>query len=513
MQKRTVIAWWLALVLAIPALGQKSRLIRGPYLQAATSHSIVVRWRTDVTARSRVSAGYTPGAWIHTVSSNEYVTEHEVRLTGLQPGTRYYYSIGGLQDTLQGGDTLYFTTLPQPGVSGHYRIGVFGDCGYLSVRQSNVRDQFLHYLGDQDLNAWILLGDNAYNDGNDAEYQAKFFNVYKGRLLQRYPVYPAPGNHDYHDADFTSSYAQNTHQTAYYQNFTLPVAGEAGGIASGNEAFYSFDIGNAHFLSLDSYGMEDGRYFMYDSAGPQLQWVKRDLAANRNKGWVIAYWHHPPYSMGTHNSDTDDNMRAIREQFIRHLENLGVDLVLCGHSHVYERSRLMRGHYGLEATFNPKLHDLSSSSGSHTGDRPAPPYIKNDTTTPGTVYVVTGSASYVGKPETSFPHDALPYCNATVTGAAILEVQENRLDFKWICEDGLIRDHFTMMKNVNRTTTLRVKKGQTITLTASYIGDYEWNNGARTRSISIQPRRSGDIYRVHDAARILQDEFEVILVP
>lgn len=152
------------------------------------------------------------------------------------------------------------------------------------------------------------------------------------------------------------------------------------------------------------------------------------------------------------------------------LERYGVDLVLCGHSHSYERSKLMHGHYGLEATFSPEKHLLSTSSGFYDGSANSCPYVK-DQTGKGTVYVVSGSASRVDHNQAAYPHDALPYSNNTNVGATILEVEGNRLDLKWICEDGVIRDHFTMMKNVSQKTTIKIKKGQTATLKASYVGD------------------------------------------
>ncbi|MBC9932795.1 purple acid phosphatase family protein [Chitinophaga qingshengii] len=447
MRKVYILLLLLSLLCSARSTAQKAQLLRGPYLQSATPNSILIRWRTDAATRSRVSYGTVAGHPEKTISDVALVTEHIVKLEGLQPGTRYYYSIGGLKDTLQGAGDNYFTTLPLPGSTGYYRIGVFGDCGDLTIHQRQVRDAFRGYLGTTDLTAWILLGDNAYNDGTDAEYQAKFFNVYKDDLLKKYPVFPAPGNHDYHDTDFSAAYAQNHHTTAYYQNFSMPVSGESGGVPSHNPAFYAFDIGNVHFLSLDSYGKEENRYYLYDTSGPQVQWVKKDLAANRNKDWVVVYWHHPPYSMGTHNSDTDGNMRRIRENFIRILEKAGVDLVICGHSHVYERSGLLHGHYGKEASFDASKHSFSQGSGKDDGTANSAPYIRNEHTKKGTVYVVSGSSSSVGQPEAAFPHDAMYYSNATVTGAGLLEVQGNRLDFKWICEDGVVRDHFTIMKN------------------------------------------------------------------
>jgi 3',5'-cyclic AMP phosphodiesterase CpdA len=420
-------------------------LVRGPYLQAATPVSIVIRWRTDVLTRSRVSYGVNPSNLDKTIRNLDWVTEHEIKLTDLDPRTKYYYSIGGLKDTLQGDENNFFVTLPLPGKEDFYRIGVFGDCGYLGVRQAKVRDEFLKYLGNNNLDAWILLGDNAYNDGTDVEFQAKFFNVYKDNLLKNSPVYPAPGNHDYHDIDFGSDYAQTNHNTAYFQNFTMPIDGEAGGIPSNNQAYYSFDYGNIHFISLDSYGKELNNYFLYDTISPQVQWLKKDLEANKNRQWVVVFTHFPPHTKGTHNSDTDTRMTLIRENLAPILERYGVDLFLAGHSHVYERSKLLSGFFGKDDEFNEK-YNLSSSTGLNDGSPNSEPYIKKSDV--GTMYVVTGSSSYVGKPEVSFPHNAMYYSNADDAGAAILEVQGNKLEMKWICEDGVIRDKFTIIKSL-----------------------------------------------------------------
>lgn len=487
-------------------------LLRGPYLQAGTGTSMVIRWRTDLATRSRVHFGTEAGKLDHVVNDSLLRTEHKVKISGLQPHTRYYYSFGSFKGVLQGNADNYFYTLPEAGKEGMYRIAAFGDCGNNSVNQRNVRNSMLKYLGDNYLDAWVLLGDNAYGSGTDAEFQSKFFNIYKDDLLKHYPLYPCPGNHDYNDKDFpgASEAAQKSHQTAYYQNFTVPAEGEAGGLASGTQAFYSFDVGNVHFLSLDSYGMEDGQYRLYDTLGPQVQWVKKDLAANKNKGWVVAYWHHPPYTMGSHSSDDTDELTYIRQNFIRILEREGVDLVLCGHSHDYERTRLIQGHYGFEATFSAAKHNLSNSSGLYDGSNNSCPYIK-DSTGRGTVYVVSGSAGKLGGKQPSFPHDAMYYSNADQGGASLLEVQGNRLDLKWICADGVIRDHFTLMKNVNQHNVLHVKAGAPLTLTASYVGAYSWSEKAQTgRSITIQPQAGTKVYKVRDQQNCLEDTFTVI---
>ena len=434
------------------------KLIRGPYLQSATPTSILLRWRTDASSRSRVRFGTAKDALSAVADDSSLVTEHQVLLKGLQPYTRYYYSIGSILDTpLQVGPDNYFYTLPIARSQGIYRIGIFGDCGNNSINQRNVRDQFLKYIDTSYLNAWILLGDNSYSDGTDAEFQTNFFNIYKDNLLKKYPLFPAPGNHDYHDIEFSAAVAQKTHSVAYYQDFSVPENGEAGGLPSHTKAFYSYDIGNAHFLSLDSYGKEDNEYRLYDTTGPQVQWIKKDLEAlaardghpgnaARNKTWVIAYWHHPPYTMGSHSSDKETELVKIRENFIRILERYGVDLILCGHSHDYERSRLMKGYYGTEADFDSVKYNLSQSSGRNDGSPNSQPYVKGPQNT-GTVYVVSGSAGKLGGHQVTFPHNAMYYSDDTHGGASLLEINGNKLEFKWICADGVVRDHFTMLKN------------------------------------------------------------------
>ena len=422
-------------------------LIRGPYLQCATPTGMLLRWRTNASCRSRVRFGTVNGVLTGMADDSALVTEHKILLSGLTPYTRYYYSVGDLLDTLHTGPDNYFYTLPTAHSTGVYRVGIFGDCGNNSINQRSVRDQFIQYLDSNYLNAWILLGDNSYSDGTDAEFQSNFFNIYKDNLLKKYPLFPAPGNHDYHDIEFSAAVAQKTHSVAYYQDFSMPENGESGGVASHTKAFYSYDIGNVHFLSLDSYGKEDNEYRLYDTAGPQVQWIKKDLEANSNKTWVIAYWHHPPFTMGSHNSDKETELVRIRENFIRILERYGVDLVLCGHSHDYERSRLMNGYYGQDADFDSTKYNVSNSSGKNDGSLNSRPYTKDSHHTRGTVYVVTGSAGKLGGHQTTFPHNAMYFSDETHGGASMLEIHGNRLDFKWICADGVIRDRFTMLKN------------------------------------------------------------------
>jgi len=490
--------------------GFRPEIIRGPYLQMATQHTMTIRWRTDEPDISLVRYSNQLGNWDQIVVDKQLTKEHIIMLSNLKPYTKYYYMIEGvLKDTLQGDELNSFTTLPLVGQENKYRIGVFGDCGNNSVNQRNTRDQFEKYIGKDLLNAWILLGDNAYSFGKDVEYQSNFFNIYKDNLLKRSPLFPSPGNHDYHDERFSADRAQQSKEIAYYQNFTIPAHGESGGVPSGTSAFYSYDIGNIHFLSLDSHGEEDNNSRLYDTLGRQVSWIKKDLEANQNKGWVIAYWHHPPFTMGSHNSDQERQLIKIRENFIRILERYGVDLILCGHSHSYERSRLMQGHYGMEETFDSTKHLLSTSSGLYDGSTNTCPYVK-DSNGKGTVYVVTGSSGALDYSQKAFPHNAMQYSDVSVGGSCILEIESNRLDLKWLCADGSIRDHFTMMKNVNRQTFISLKKGLTATLKASFVGSYQWSIENKTaRTIEVTPSLGKTVYTVSDPYTCIKDSFIV----
>jgi acid phosphatase type 7 len=471
-------------------------LTRGPYLQMGNQTAITLRWRSNNPSDSRVEVGTTYGSYPIVVDDPVSTTEHEVRVTGLSPDAKYYYRVGSTTQVLQGGTDNFFRTVPPENTARKFRFAVFGDCGRndLSYRSLSIM-HYQNYLTANSIDAadaWILLGDNAYTNGTDAEYTSGFFTPFESNLLKNHKLYPAPGNHDYYSS------SQSVRTGAYYQNFTMPTAAECGGVASGTEAFYSFDIGNVHFLSLDSYGTEAGATRLYDTTGPQVTWIKNDLAANTKK-WVVAYFHHPPYTMGSHNSDTESELINIRNNFIRILERYGVDLVLCGHSHDYERSYLLDGHYGNESTFSAGTHAKSNSSARYNGTANSCPYRTTyGGSNHGTVYVVAGSSGADGGVQAGYPHNAFPFSQDD-GGMFYFEVEDNRLDAKFIRRDGNIADQFTIMQDVNKTTNVNVVTGNSVTLTASWIGTYNWSTGATTRSITVTPSVAGNTsYTVTD---------------
>ncbi len=117
-------------------------------------------------------------------------------LSGLSFDTRYYYSVGSSGQTLSGGDTgHFFATAPNPGTAKATRVWVLGDSGTADSRARAVRDAYKSYTGTADTDLWLMLGDNAYPDGTDQDYQAAMFDMYPA-ILRQTALWPTLGNHD-----------------------------------------------------------------------------------------------------------------------------------------------------------------------------------------------------------------------------------------------------------------------------------------------------------------------------
>lgn len=149
----------------------------------------------------------------------------------------------------------------------------------------------------------ITMGDNQYDDARLQDYENYYDNTWGAFNAI---VKPTPGNHE--------SYDPAGFEVGYKEYF--------GAIATPNgTTWYSYDVGNWHFIALDSNLFDDQ---------DQLDWLDADLAAN-TKGCVAAYWHHPLYSSGGHGNDPVSE--PVWDRLLQH----DADLVLNGHDHHYER--------------------------------------------------------------------------------------------------------------------------------------------------------------------------------
>ncbi len=418
------------LAAASPALAQT--VTRGPYLQQGSNSQIIVRWRTDVATNSRVRYGTTQVSPLPTIVDNATsTTEHIVKISGLAANTKYFYSVGSTTATLSGPDAdTFFVTAPSPGVAKNTRVWVLGDSGTNNSSQKAVRDAYYAFTGARHTDLWLMLGDNAYSDGTDANYQSAVFgatNAYPA-MLRKSVLWPTLGNHDGHSADSL------TQTGPYYDIFTLPANAEAGGLASGTEAYYSFDYGNIHFICLESYQVPGNA----TAFSTMKTWLSNDVNAT-TRDWVVVFWHHPPYSKGSHDSDTDSLMTKMRTDINPIIENGGVDLVLTGHSHAYERSFLLDGHYGTSGTLTAAMK-LDAGSG-----RDPSPYQKSTGTLShdGTVYVVAGSS---GQTAGGLLNHPAMFISLNNLGSLVLDINGSRLDATFLRETGAVADTFAIQK-------------------------------------------------------------------
>jgi 3',5'-cyclic AMP phosphodiesterase CpdA len=169
-----------------------------------------------------------------------------------------------------------------------------------------------------DLSAVLLLGDAQYNDGRAQAWSV--FDSTWGRLKPL--IHPVPGNHEF----------ENPGAQTYYDYFN-GVGAANGPAGARNWGAYSFDIGSWHVIALNSQcSASPAKTSGVDcSAGsPQETWLRQDLAAHPTQ-CTIAYWHHPLRSSGFEAENTA--MLPIWQA----LYEAGVDVVLNGHDHAYER--------------------------------------------------------------------------------------------------------------------------------------------------------------------------------
>lgn len=145
----------------------------------------------------------------------------------------------------------------------------------------------------------LMLGDGAYPDGTTSDFNNKYDPTW-GRFKAK--TKPTPGNHEYHSSGAAPYYA-------YFGNVPQ---------------YYSFNIGNWHFVSLNS---EISR----DTSSTQYKWLQQDLAANVGMKCTLAFWHNPRYTAGSHSDNSGTT------PFWNALMAANAELVLAGHSHIYER--------------------------------------------------------------------------------------------------------------------------------------------------------------------------------
>ena len=400
--------------------------VREPYIQSLSSESVIIRWRSKTASNVKVEIGETLDMTELFEEDNHLKEVHEISFKNLKAATRYYYRIYHNQQIFRGGAEYWFETAPKTASNTPVRIWLLGDPGRSGDNIQSVQNAMKEWVSDNPranqskLNLIISTGDNAYYNGTNEEFQKGLFDIHKD-LFRNIVFWPVYGNHD-------------AKGWSFFKIFSLPKNAEAGGLASGTEHYYSVDYASVHMIFLDS----NNGAFTSDDA--MMRWLKADLKSTRQK-WIIAFMHHPPYTRGSHNSndakDSGNRMFNMRKRVIPVLEQAGVDMVIAGHSHSYERSYLVNCHYGVTSSFQPQ-----------SIIQKGPVFIKPKARDAyqGVIYTVLGSSSKAVKGK--FDHPVMAVSTATI-GSMILDINNDKITARFIDNWADVIDKFEIIKSAN----------------------------------------------------------------
>lgn len=191
----------------------------------------------------------------------------------------------------------------EPGV---VRFAVAGDVGTGGAEEIATADAMYRLEGDDEYAALLLLGDNVYEDGDPSELGARVFEPFAEVLDGGTQLLAVLGNHDV-DSGFGDAQAAGLGMPA---------------------AWYATRFDDVVVIALDSNRPDDPN---------QLDFLENTLAS-ATETWKIVMFHHPPYSGGWHGSDM-----TVRDAFVPLFEEHGVQLVMTGHDHDYQRSEDING--------------------------------------------------------------------------------------------------------------------------------------------------------------------------
>ncbi len=201
------------------------------------------------------------------------------------------------------------TSFSAPRIStniGAYTFAAIGDYGTGKSEQLVVGEAMAQAHAQTPFNQVLLLGDNMYGE---ADFRKKFELPYQGLLKRNVQFKAVLGNHDMGTMEEQLAYDRFGMKGQRFYSFAQPEA-------------------NAQFFALDSNMMD----------APQMKWLELELAASR-AAWKIVFFHHPPFSAGKrHGSDMN-----LRQRLHPLLAKHGVQLVLNGHDHIYQRTKPQQG--------------------------------------------------------------------------------------------------------------------------------------------------------------------------
>lgn len=270
------------------------------YLQALSSNSVYVLVECTTTDTVTVNYGVTTSFGLSAKSSIISATSggstyiHKIKLINLTANTLYYYqAVQGSSVSVT--SNFRSAVLPRNG----FRFCVMGDCRSNPTIHGQIA---ANILAANPLFS-LYTGDYCVDDGYST-WKSQYFVSQELDLTSKVPFFSVPGNHE--------NWGLNNKAFVYNPDAN-----------SGTQDYYSFDIGDVHFVAINN-------SVTYTVGSAQYNWVMNDLSTT-TKRWKIVYFHEPAYSSGGHGSNATMQLWTSNIFIPK-----GVDLVLNGHNHFYQ---------------------------------------------------------------------------------------------------------------------------------------------------------------------------------
>jgi len=377
----------------------KPRLLLGPMVQMPAANALAIVW----TAHSGRPAGWArltlPDGKEIEQQINPGGVRYEAEFAELRHGVTYEYEIFneglfGRRVKLSGPHKY---KMPPHQNDGAFRFAVLGDSGVGGNTQAIVARMIAEQSPPPNL--LIHVGDLIYPAGESADYPLHFY-LPNAPIISTIPFLPCLGNHDV---------ATDTGRPLLAE-FMLPRNGPEGIEAERN---YYFDYGDARFVAIDTnidrmHGAvtEDQ---LKTVVGPWLRTVLKASDAN----WKFVYFHHPYYTGSQHISD---HAPYIKQALVDVIEECNVDVVFCGHNHLYERTAPIRDEKVVEE-----------------GE--------------GVVYITTGAGGAQRYPEILPPPEYIRVYNDRDFSFTCVDVDSNTVLIRQINEKSVAFDQYSLEKS------------------------------------------------------------------
>lgn len=330
-----------------------------------------------------------------TTYTTQKAKKYTAKLTGLEEGKTYYYRVG--TRGTEAFSTPVSFTVKNAETSGFTFINV-------NDSQGMIQSDYETYLATLEQAkqqfsgaAFVLHAGDFVDDGSNEDYWTWALDG----ISPSVSYIPAAGNHEARSEveGVTDPNAIVSH--FQIQNQDIPEQDTGTGI------YYSYTYENATFIILNTNDVTEDGYL----SEKQYNWAY-DKAKDAETDWVIVLMHKSPYSNGPHGEDKD--VKAIRKQMNTLTAECGVDLVLSGHDHVYNRTPYLS---------QGKTQNITTKTTSYQG--------VNYTTAinpVGTVFVIAGTAgvkNYTQKQisavpsEVTFQQTCPVYAGITIDGGKL----------------------------------------------------------------------------------------------